>query len=129
LIAFGQQKSTLLWKNEPDLVEIAHTQTIQRLVSKGNPQPVGLNGSDGNPNLSNPKMKISLWGPPDQLTLSISKNDVWDRRRGFDNEVTLQQLKDSYMSEANKNVIFPGWNVYTSYLTKDKMGYPLKKIL
>lgn len=30
--------------------------------------------------LGNEALKVSLWGPPEQLTWSINKTDVWDRR-------------------------------------------------
>ena len=32
--------------------------------------------------LNNPEIKASLWGPSDQVTLSLIKTDVFDRRYG-----------------------------------------------
>ncbi len=90
-----------LWDSEVPLATVARECSLQYAVSRTNPQPMGMTESDGTPNLSNPKMTIALWGPPDQLTLSINKNDVWDRRMGRDTTVTLAEMKAGYFSPVN----------------------------
>ena len=81
-----------LWDKEPSLWNVAQSYKLVRTL----PAQFGVEGpaTDGlitaqvtaaNPqgapgiNLSNGKLKVSLWGPPNKLTLSISKTDVYDR--------------------------------------------------
>lgn len=92
-----------LWDREQPLSFVARACTLQGNISPTNPQPMGMSESAGTPNLSNPKMTISLWGPTDQLTLSINKNDVWDRRKGWEKTVTLNELKAGYFAPVNAN--------------------------
>ena len=81
-----------LWDTEPSYWEVAQTYHLVRPL----PAKFGVEGptigdpstayvSTNNPqgeagiNLSNGKLKVSLWGPADRLTLSLSKTDVYDR--------------------------------------------------
>lgn len=81
-----------LWDTEPTFWEVAQTYKLTRPL----PANFGIEGpaigdpgsaqvSARNPqgeagiNLSNGKLKVALWGPPERLTLSISKTDVYDR--------------------------------------------------
>ena len=44
--------------------------------------------------LCTPKLKVSLWGPAEWLTLSLGKTDVWDRRRAaWETPVTLAEIR------------------------------------
>ena len=54
--------------------------------------------------INNLKMRTTLWGPPDRVTISLTKNNVWDRRintRGL-TAPTLQEIIDGAYSPANK---------------------------
>jgi hypothetical protein len=83
---------THLWDNEPPLWNVAQTFKLTRpLPAQFGVEGPEVNGVDGgdvtakNPqgkagiNLSNGKLKMSLWGPCERLTVSISKTDVYDR--------------------------------------------------
>jgi len=48
-------------------------------------------------------MKISLWGPPGRLTLSLGKTDVWDRRRyEWEKPLTLAEIREGAFSPLAK---------------------------
>ena len=83
-----------LWDTEPSLWKVAQAYQLTRPL----PAKFGIEGptvgganlnqakvTAANPqgeagiNLSNGKIKASLWGPCDRLTLSISKTDVYER--------------------------------------------------
>jgi hypothetical protein len=81
-----------LWDTEPSYWDVAKSYQLTRPL----PGTFGVEGPEiGNPgqaavtannpqgaagiNLSNGKLKVSLWGPGSRLTLSISKTDVYDR--------------------------------------------------
>ena len=54
--------------------------------------------------INNLKMRTTIWGPPERVTISLTKNDVWDRRvntRGL-TAPTLQEIIDGAYSPANK---------------------------
>ncbi len=94
-MAFGalcSRAQNHLWDTEPSLWDVARNYKLTRpLPAKfgvegptiGNPDDarVTTNNPQGEAgiNLSNGKLKVSLWGPGDRLTLSISKTDVYDR--------------------------------------------------
>jgi hypothetical protein len=46
-----------------------------------------------------PELKVSLWGPPGQLTWSVNKTDVWDRRFFPEKPMTLKQIHDRCFDE------------------------------
>jgi hypothetical protein len=109
IISCGQKKSQLPWDQEPTLYEIAQTVSIERQLHPADPQPAGLWGGIS-PNLCTPQMKMSLWGPPERITLSMGKTDVWDRRKGWEKPVTLSEIKRGVFSVANRNdEAVPGW--------------------
>jgi hypothetical protein len=88
----GVQAQQHLWDTEPSYWDVAKTYQLTRPL----PAEFGVEGPEiGDPgqgaitannpqgaagiNLSNGKLKVSLWGPANRLTLSISKTDVYDR--------------------------------------------------
>ena len=73
-----------LWDLEPSLRLAAESVTISRRIPATDPQPDGGTA----PKLSTRNLKVALWGPPEQLTLSFGKVDAWDRRH-IANEPTL----------------------------------------
>jgi hypothetical protein len=88
----GVQAHDHLWDAEPSLWDVAQTYKLTRpLPAKfgvEGPTVGGPNNAEvtaANPqgeagiNLSNGKLKVSLWGACDQLTLSVSKTDVYER--------------------------------------------------
>jgi hypothetical protein len=71
-----------LWDKEPALWDVAQTYKLTRQL----PDKFGVEGPVWNKrpvsqgiNLCNGKLKAALWGPCDKLTVSVSKNDIWQR--------------------------------------------------
>lgn len=85
----------------PPLWDLARSTTIRRTLPRLNPRPEGAwpPMKSSAINLSTPRMKISLWGPADQLTLSLAKTDVWDRRRHeWEKPLTLAEIREGAFS-------------------------------
>ena len=82
-----------LWDHQPSLWKVAQGVTISQPVPPSDPQPAGTWGGGTAPNLGTQELKISLWGPPSALTLSLGKTDVWDRRRIWEAPLTLRQIR------------------------------------
>lgn len=75
--------------------EAAQATTISQAVPPTDPQIPGAWRFGGTGvDLGTRSLMISLWGPPQQLTLSLGKTDVWDRRRYFEPPVTLAEIKE-----------------------------------
>ncbi|MDR0814528.1 MAG: hypothetical protein LBN37_02115, partial [Bacteroidales bacterium] len=100
-----------LWDMEKSLWNIAQDTVLHETFSDTNPangplwkqsvadedfetyQGVQINNTD---------MRVSLWGPTGQLTLSLRKSDVWDRRIYTDYTwPTLQSIVDASFLEVN----------------------------
>jgi hypothetical protein len=89
----------------PPLWDMARSTTIRRTLPRSNPRPEGAwpTMAESAVNLSTPRMKISLWGPADQLTLSLGKTDVWDRRRHeWEKPLTLAEIREGTFSALAK---------------------------
>jgi len=86
---------TTWWESEPSLWEMAQETILDRPIPATNPQPKGIMAAMAVPavDLGTPKLKVSLWGPAERLTLSLLKTDVWDRRRAaWEPTVTLADI-------------------------------------
>lgn len=92
-----------LWDGEPSLGELARQVVATKAIPQGWPQPEGLwcSPSGAAVNLGTPRLKIGLWGPPESLTLSLAKTDVWDRRRGWELPLTLEEIRRGAFDPAN----------------------------
>lgn len=57
--------------------------------------------------INNLKMRTTIWGPPNRVTISLNKNNVWDRRlnRRSLQAPTLQEVIDGAFSPANKDYV------------------------
>jgi hypothetical protein len=90
--------------------------TLNRPVPPGDPQGErmwAVAGMGTAPNLSTPRLKVTLWGPPDQLTLSLGKPDVWDRRIVEEPVTSVEDLRRTFaMGEVPKMTYYPGWNAH-----------------
>ncbi len=111
------QSAQHLWDKEPTLWEIAQTTTVTHQIPKADPQPEGMWNGGTALNVSTKELKMSLWGPPEQLTISVNKTDVWDRRKIFEEPRTLAEIKRRYEKDS-----FPDkdrWNHYRSWNAYD----------
>lgn len=88
-IRYGQKS---LW-------ELAQTISEKRVIPATDPQTPETWIGGKAIGIYNPQMKISLWGPPKQLTWSINKTDVWDRRYFQKREMTLAEIKKDAFSK------------------------------
>ncbi len=74
LAAAAADSQPLPWQREIPLKEAAKAVHIDGQLS---PQ----NGGRGmTMSINNLKMHTIIWGPPNRITISINKNNVWDRR-------------------------------------------------
>ena len=74
--------TVLPWQREMPLREAAPTIELTSLLDRANPQPDNGGNPIGGPSMTicNLKMRSTIWGPPDRITVSVTKNNVWDRR-------------------------------------------------
>lgn len=72
----------LPWQREPPLREAARAITLESTLNPTNPQPDIFGEPFNGPAMSinSLKMRTTLWGPPNRITISLNKNNVWDRR-------------------------------------------------
>ncbi len=95
----------LPWEREIPLREAAQSVSFGNRLEPGDPQPNWNSYPHGSAmTICSLKMRTTLWGPPDRITISLTKNNVWDRRvnsRGL-TAPTLQEITDGAFSPANK---------------------------
>ncbi len=91
----------LPWQREISLREAAKSVTIDGTLNAT--QPGGRGGAGVT--LNNLKMHTVMWGPPNRITISITKNNVWDRRLHEFQAPTLQEITEGAFSPANKDYI------------------------
>lgn len=86
------------------LKALAKTMTFQTEIC--HTHPGGMGGSMMGPftRLTTPAMKAALWGGTDELTLSLLKTDVIDRRYVDKDHFTMDDLIRGAFSEANKDL-------------------------
>ena len=110
--AGAASSDTQLWDREPSLGELARSVTNPCRVPPGDPQPVGTWQGGSAPNLSTKTLKVSLWGPPAGLTLSVNKTDVWDRRLYQEPALTLQQIREIVQKGSVPPNYYNSWQAY-----------------
>ncbi|MBN2613339.1 MAG: hypothetical protein JXB00_17430, partial [Bacteroidales bacterium] len=97
-ISLLAQNSPLPWEREIPLKEAAKSVFLTSTLAPDNSLPNRrCYPRDGKAmTINNLKMRTTLWGPPEQITISLTKNNVWDRRvnpRGLV-APTLQEIVD-----------------------------------
>ncbi len=95
----------LPWEREIPLREAARSVFYKSTLNPTDPSPNWNCYPLGNAmSINNLKMRTTLWGPTDRVTISLTKNNVWDRRvnaRGLE-APTLQEIIEGAYSPANK---------------------------
>ncbi len=88
---------------EPTLADQARRTVTEQPIGRSDPQPRRHRSQVGDPavRMSNRQLKVALWGPPEQLTLSLGKTDVWDRRRGWERPLTLEEIRRGAFDSIN----------------------------
>jgi hypothetical protein len=98
---------TVPWNREIPLREAAGSTVIEGVLNASDPAARGGGFSQraGATTITNPDMKSSVWGPPNRITLSINKTDVYDRRMKWPRLVTLEEIRKGAFAPVNKNAI------------------------
>jgi len=96
----------LPWQREMSLREAAQSVQLESTLNRSNPQP-DFSAYPGGPAMSinNLKMRTTIWGPPDRITISLNKNDVWDRRLHEFPAPTLQDITEGAFAPVNKDYV------------------------
>ena len=101
IIAFSisaAESQPLPWQSEMSLREAAQSVTLE-----GTLNPTNLDRSTMS--INNLKMHTVLWGPPNQITISLTKNNVWDRRLHEFSAPTLEEITEGAFSPANEDYV------------------------
>jgi hypothetical protein len=94
-----REQAILPWHTEMALKDAARATVIERKLNPDNPLP-----SDAM-TINNLKMRTTLWGPPDRITVSLTKNNVWDRRINWYTPPTLEEITEGAFSPANSDYV------------------------
>ena len=89
---------------EKTLRELAKARTFTRRIHPYNPGGMGGPIMGNYPRIMTPSTKAALWGGPENLTLSLLKTDVIDRRYVDKDHFSLKDLTDGAFSENNRDL-------------------------
>ncbi len=93
-----------LFKEAPPLKELAKEATFTRSICKEHPGGMGGAIMGAYPRLTSRTTKAALWGGPENLTLSLLKTDVIDRRYVDKDHFTMQDLIEAAYSDKNRDL-------------------------
>jgi hypothetical protein len=107
LPASAAEPQVLPWQREMPLREAAQSVVLESTLHPTNPQPDNAGNPFGGPSMTinNLKMRTTIWGPPDRITISLTKNNVWDRRLHEFPAPTLQDLTEGAFAPVNKSYV------------------------
>jgi hypothetical protein len=108
LPVFSAEPQPLPWEREIPLREAAQSVVIKNRLDPKSPQPDwGCYPSGSAMTINNLKMRTTLWGPPHRVTISLTKNNVWDRRVNSRGLVapTLEEITAGAFDPANKDYV------------------------
>ena len=91
--------SLLPWQREASLWDAA-----QSVAITGTLNPTDPNSRSG-VSINNLKMHTAIWGPPNRVTISITKNNVWDRRLHMFHAPTLEEMTEGAFSPLNRDYV------------------------
>jgi hypothetical protein len=105
------EQQSLPWQREIPLCQAARSVFLKNTLHPTDPLPDWRCYPMGKAmTINNLKMRTTLWGTPDRVTISLMKNNVWDRRlnpRGL-TAPTLQEIVDGALAPANKDFVSVG---------------------
>ncbi|WP_239633722.1 hypothetical protein [Paenibacillus sp. H1-7] len=106
------------------LREMAKRIQINRCIHPSCPHPQVAWSQNPLHALTSPSIKASLWGPPEQITLSMIKSDIFDRRMANPTPLTIQEIREGAYSKANEGFsdIEPTGSTRPKYGTLDPRG-------
>jgi hypothetical protein len=88
----------LPWEREISLREAAQTMLLQGTLNPTDPGRSAMS-------INNLKMHTVIWGPPGRITISVTKNNVWDRRLHDFPAPTLLEIAEGAFSPANRDYV------------------------
>lgn len=112
-----------IFKREPPLAELADSSGFERKVPPNYPGGVFDRPMGRSVRIYTPTMKGSVWGEPQNITLSLLKTDVYDRRFIRRKPFTLEQVVKGAFSQANSSYD----DMPYSGLTRPKYGALLEE--
>ncbi len=86
----------LPWQRERPLREAAQSAVVTGELNPSDPN------SRTTMSINNLKMHTVLWGTPDRITISLTKNNVWDRRLHVFPAPTLQDITEGAFAAVNR---------------------------
>jgi hypothetical protein len=101
------EPQTLPWQREISLREAAKSTTMEGTLNPTGPQAGGFGQAGGGSAtaINNLKMRTAIWGPPERITISINKNNVWDRRLHDYRAPTIQEITEGAFAPVNENYV------------------------
>ncbi|MGE5612202.1 MAG: glycosyl hydrolase family 95 catalytic domain-containing protein [Bacillota bacterium] len=89
------------------LREVARSVVLESTLNPTNPQPDNGGEPFNGPSMTinSLKMRNTIWGPPDRITISLTKNNVWDRRLHEFPAPTLQEITEGAFAAVNKSYV------------------------
>lgn len=91
----------LPWEREIPLREAAKAVKIESVLNPKSPLP----GNNAAMSINNMKMRTTMWGSPDRITVSITKNNVWDRRINWYEPPTLEEITEGAVAPINTDFL------------------------
>lgn len=92
-----------IFKKETTYKDMAAKETFIRKVNPTYPGDVFERPMGKSSRIYTPKMKGSIWGEAEHITLSMLKTDIYDRRYFRRKPITLDEVMKGAFSEANKD--------------------------
>lgn len=99
----SQENLQKFYQSQKPLKELAENVTFSRKVPPATAGGIFDGPMGGSPRIFTPKMKGCVWGRPENLTLSLLKTDVFDRRYIRKEPYTMEKVIRGAYSEANKD--------------------------
>jgi hypothetical protein len=118
---------TLPWQREISLREAAKSVFFDNTLDPKNPLPdSGEYFTGPSMSINSLKMRTTLWGTPDRITISLNKNNVWDRRLNIRSlsAPTLKEITEGAFAPINKDLV--GTNPHSDTLRPASYGYLIK---
>jgi Glycosyl hydrolase family 95 catalytic domain len=120
--------ATLPWKREIPLRQAAQSVFFENVLNPKNPLPdSGEYFTGPSMSINNLKMRTTMWGTPDRITVSLNKNNVWDRRLNARSlsAPTLREIIEGAYAPANADYV--GIDTNSDTLRPKGYGYLLKE--
>ena len=97
----------LPWQREMPLREAAKSVVLESTLDPINPQPDFGGGPFNGPSMTinNLKMRSTIWGPADRITISVTRNNVWDRRLHEFPAPTIEEITEGAYAPINKDYV------------------------